>query len=200
MDAIIPQIVDGPDTGSAYAPVALGLTLIFGTLGVASFAHGALFTLGAFCPVAMQGLLTLSRTTIDETRTDFPTNPMKVDVPCAQDWCGERLGGAMERGLIRRFYKRPHADRILVTFGLAIVLQEIVKHVRGAKPIPTPAASAFRDSIDSGALLGLRPLRDRLPLLADDLPRLRHGGDRGRVRVPPVRDLRHGDARRHGRP
>ena len=49
------------------------------------------------------------------------------------------IGISMERGLIKHFYKRPHADQILVTFGLAIVLQEIVKAFYGANPIPTPA-------------------------------------------------------------
>ena len=39
------------------------------------------------------------------------------------------IGIVMERGLIRHFYKRPHADQILVTFGLAIVIQEIIKQV-----------------------------------------------------------------------
>ena len=48
----------------------------------------------------------------------------------------------MERGLIKHFYKRPHADQILVTFGLAIVLQEIIKYFYGANPIPTPAPDA----------------------------------------------------------
>ena len=47
-------------------------------------------------------------------------------------------GFIMERGLIKHFYKRPHADQILVTFGLAIVLQEIIKFFYGANPIPTP--------------------------------------------------------------
>jgi branched-chain amino acid transport system permease protein len=43
MDAILLQILNGLDKGSAYALIALGLTLIFGTLGVVNFAHGALF-------------------------------------------------------------------------------------------------------------------------------------------------------------
>ena len=43
MDALILQILNGLDKGSAYALIALGLTLIFGTLGVVNFAHGALF-------------------------------------------------------------------------------------------------------------------------------------------------------------
>jgi branched-chain amino acid transport system permease protein len=67
------------------------------------------------------------------------------------------IGLAMERGLIKHFYKRPHADQILVTFGLAIVLQEIVKYFFGANPIPTPAPEAFAGSFDFGALVGFDP-------------------------------------------
>ena len=45
------------------------------------------------------------------------------------------VGISIERGLLRFFYKRPHADQILVTFGLAIVLLEIIKVFYGANPI-----------------------------------------------------------------
>src|SRR3546814_3877995 len=65
------------------------------------------------------------------------------------------IGLAMERGLIRHFYKRSHAEQILVTFGLAIVLQEIVKAFFGANPIPTPAPDAVAGTAAVGALLGL---------------------------------------------
>ncbi len=54
------------------------------------------------------------------------------------------IGIAMERGLIRYFYKRPHAEQILVTFGLAIVLQELVKSQFGANPIPQPPPDAAK--------------------------------------------------------
>lgn len=180
MDAIILQILNGLDKGSAYALIALGLTLIFGTLGVVNFAHGALFMLGAFCAVTVSRLLQLSQEIVDPTRTDFLGNPMKVDVPYMTGWFGEAAGSTiidwavpisvivampimiaigviMERGLIRHFYKRPHADQILVTFGLAIVLQEVIKYFYGANPIPTPAPDAFRGSFDFGALLGFPP-------------------------------------------
>src|SRR3546814_2673031 len=65
------------------------------------------------------------------------------------------LGLAIERGLIRFFYKRSHAEQILVTFGLAIVLQEIVKAFFGANPIPTPAPDAVAGTAAVGALFGL---------------------------------------------
>jgi len=178
MDAIILQVLNGLDKGSAYALIALGLTLIFGTLGVVNFAHGALFMIGAFCAVTLSRILTLSHEVIDETRTDFLGNPLKVDVPYVYDIFGQATGDAiidwavplsilfaipvmiligvvMERGLIKHFYKRPHADQILVTFGLAIVLQEIVKYYYGANPIPTPAPAAFTGSFDFGALIGM---------------------------------------------
>jgi hypothetical protein len=60
--------------------------------------------------------------------------------------------------LIKHFYKRPHADQILVTFGLAIVLQEIIKYFYGANPIPTPAPEVFAGSFDFGALIGMIPI------------------------------------------
>ncbi|WP_417718834.1 branched-chain amino acid ABC transporter permease [Salipiger sp.] len=180
MDAIILQILNGLDKGSAYALIALGLTLIFGTLGVVNFAHGALFMIGSFCAVTLSRVLQASHQVIDESRTDFLGNPLKVDVPYVMDWFGEATGSAiidwavplailfsipvmialgviMERGLIKHFYKRPHADQILVTFGLAIVMQEIIKQIFGANPIPTPAPDAFRGSFDFGTMLGFDP-------------------------------------------
>ena len=177
MDAIILQVLNGLDKGSAFALIALGLTLIFGTLGVVNFAHGALFMIGAFCAVFLQKLLSLSFETIDESKTDFLGNPLKVQTPYVESWFGPEAGAAiidwsvplailfaipvmiavgyiMERGLIKHFYKRPHADQILVTFGLAIVLQEVIKYFYGANPIPTPAPEAFKGSLDLGVLLG----------------------------------------------
>jgi branched-chain amino acid transport system permease protein len=179
MDAILLQILNGLDKGGAYALIALGLTLIFGTLGVVNFAHGALFMLGAFCAVAMNKLLTLEKVTVDPTQTTAWGTPLEVKTSYIQAWLGDFgaklvdfsvpvsillaipvmliVGLVMERGLVRFFYKRPHADQILVTFGLAIVLQEIIKHWFGANPIPQPAPDELRGMIDFGTMVGLNP-------------------------------------------
>ena len=174
MDAFFLQILNGLDKGSAYALIALGLTLIFGTLGVVNFAHGALFMIGAFCAVTMQKIFNISSITIDPTKTDFLGKPLKVRTPLVENWFGEVAGQAiidwsvplailfaipvmliigyiMERGLIRHFYNRPHADQILVTFGLAIVLQEIVKAFYGANPIQVPPPDALSGIMNLGA-------------------------------------------------
>ncbi len=174
MDAILLQILNGLDKGGAYALIALGLTLTFGTLGVVNFAHGALFMLGAFCAVSLNQLLTLSTKVKDESITffdafkevpileaKFPTwGPIIVDysVPLSIIVAIPvmlLIGWIMERGLIRHFYKRAHADQILVTFGLAIVLQEIIKHFYGANPIPQLAPAAVATSANIGAWFGL---------------------------------------------
>ncbi|WP_425403661.1 branched-chain amino acid ABC transporter permease [Hwanghaeella sp.] len=176
MDAILLQILNGLDKGGAYALIALGLTIIFGTLGVVNFAHGALFMLGAFCAVTVKTLLGLDKVSEDPNQLTAWGTPMEIRTPYVEVWFGDfgttlldysvpvsiliaipvmlLIGVAMERGLIRFFYKRAHADQILVTFGLAIVLQEIVKANFGANPIPQPAPDSLKGMIDFGILVG----------------------------------------------
>ncbi len=174
MDTLALQLLNGLDKGGAFALIALGLTLIFGTLGVVNFAHGALFMLGAFCAVTLQKILTISVKVKDESITFFEAYK---EVPYLETWFGETgkiiidfsvplsiilaipvmlvIGLVMERGLIQRFYKRTHAEQILVTFGLAIVIQELVKANFGANPIPTPAPEAVAGSANVGAWFGM---------------------------------------------
>jgi branched-chain amino acid transport system permease protein len=177
MDQLILQLLNGLDKGAAYALIALGLTLVFGTLGVVNFAHGALFMIGAFCAVVFNRLIQLETIAIDPTRTTPWGSPMQVRTPLVQAWLGDAgkvfvdwavpisvllaipvmllIGIIMERGLIRFFYRRPHAEQILVTFGLAIVLQELVKSAFGANPIPIGSPPALSGSANIGAWIGL---------------------------------------------
>lgn len=177
MDVFVLQLLNGLDKGGAYALIALGLTLVFGTLGVVNFAHGALFMLGAFVAVVVNRVLQMETVTVDPTRLTPWGSPMEVRTPLVQAWLGDAgafllqysvplsiiiaipimllAGIAMERGLIRYFYRRSHADQILVTFGLAIVIAEIIKANFGANPIPLSAPDALSGSADVGEWLGL---------------------------------------------
>ena len=176
MESILIQLLNGLDKGGAYALIALGLTLTFGTLGIVNFAHGAIFMLGAFCAVSFHQLLTISKKVKDESITFFEAFK---EQPYLEIWWGDTgtmiidyavplsilfaipvmliIGLAMERGLIRYFYKRSHAEQILVTFGLAIVLQEVIRSFFGANPIPTPAPAIVAGSAPIGEFLGLSP-------------------------------------------
>jgi len=174
MDAILIQVLNGLDKGGAYALIALGLTLVFGTLGVVNFAHGALFMLGAFCAVSFQQVLTISKQVKDESITFFDAYK---EQPYLEIWWGDTgtaiidyavplsilfaipmmliIGLVMERGLIKHFYKRSHAEQILVTFGLAIVVQEVIRSFFGSNPIPTPAPDVVSGSAAIGVMLGM---------------------------------------------
>ena len=124
----------------------------------------------------MKALLSLEKVALDPTQTTAWGTPLEIRTPYVEAWFGDfgtamlnysvpisilvaipvmlLIGISMERGLIRFFYKRPHAEQILVTFGLAIVLQEIVKSAFGANPIPQPAPDAARGMIDFGVAIG----------------------------------------------
>jgi branched-chain amino acid transport system permease protein len=177
MDGILLQVLNGLDKGGAYALIALGLTLVFGTLGVVNFAHGALFMVGAFCAVTFNKLLNLESVVIDPANTTAWGTPLEIRTPYVEAWLGDFgkllndysvpasilvaipfmlvVGIVMERGLIRYFYKRPPADQILVTFGLAIVIQEVIRHFFGANPIPQAAPAAFGGTAYVGQILGM---------------------------------------------
>lgn len=118
MNAVILQFLTGLQLGAIYALIALGLTLIFGTLGVVNFAHGALYIIAAYAAVTIA------------TQLGFVWAIVLVPAGLFL------VGVALERGLIRFFYDRPHTDQILVTFGLAIVVEEGLKWVFGSNNIP----------------------------------------------------------------
>lgn len=112
------QLLTGLQIGAIYVMIALGLTLIFGTLGVVNFAHGALFMVGAYLAYA-----------ISEATGHWLAF---LVVPPALFL----LGIVFERVLIRFFYNRPAVDQILVTFGLALVLQETMRWIFGGTNLP----------------------------------------------------------------
>lgn len=129
MDAelIAMQLFSGVALGAILIMVALGLSIIFGMLGVVNFAHGALFMVGAYA-----GLWVASLT--GSFWWGLLVAPLAIGA----------FGMAIEFLLIRPLYKRSVDDPLLLTFGLGYVLVEAVRIVFGSDGIPfeTPALLA----------------------------------------------------------
>jgi len=106
------QLLNGVALGAILALVALGLTIVFGLLGFVNFAHGAIFTSGAY-----GGWVVYTKT---------GSFVLGVATALATAFV---LGIVIERLLIRSYYNRPPEDQILVTFGLAIVIVETIRAI-----------------------------------------------------------------------
>jgi len=113
---VMSQVMLGLNNGVFYAILSLGLAVIFGLLNIVNFAHGALFMLGAY--VALLGFTSLGPLI---GLPDFHLNywaalivaPLVVGL----------LGIAIERTMLRRLYKFDHLYGLLLTFGLALIIQ-----------------------------------------------------------------------------
>jgi branched-chain amino acid transport system permease protein len=120
----ISQCFNGLVLGALLALISSGLTIIYGTLGVLNLAHGAMFMLGGYA-----GWLTYTYTGSFVAAVIAGTLFVMI------------VGVLMERFVIRYFYNRPHADQLLVTFGLGIVFVETIRFFFGSlsKAVPPPA-------------------------------------------------------------
>ncbi|MCG6881817.1 MAG: branched-chain amino acid ABC transporter permease [Deltaproteobacteria bacterium] len=117
--SILPiQILHGIVYGMLLFLVASGLTLIFGMMGVLNFAHGALYMLGAYFSFSIlqwTGHFWLS----------LIIAPLMVMV----------VGMILERFFLRKVHSYGHAHELLLTFGMAYILEEAVKMIWGNEPL-----------------------------------------------------------------
>jgi len=123
----VSQLFNGLASGLLLALISSGLTIIYGTLGVLNLAHGAMFMLGGYAGyVAFQATGSFALAVL--------AGALFVVV----------VGGCIERVVIRHFYHRPPEDQLLVTFGLGIVLVELVRLAFGSLSltVPPPAWAA----------------------------------------------------------
>ncbi|MGC1578557.1 MAG: branched-chain amino acid ABC transporter permease [Beijerinckiaceae bacterium] len=120
----ISQCFNGLVLGALLALISSGLTIIYGTLGILNLAHGAMFMLGGYA-----GWLT------------YRFAGSFIAAVIAGSLFMMIVGVLVERVIIRHFYKRPHEDQLLVTFGLGICLVELVRFFFGSlsKSVPPPA-------------------------------------------------------------
>ena len=114
-----PQIVNGLSIGVAVILMALGLTIIFGLLDVINMSHGEFYAAGAFLSVSLMAF-------------GIPFWVCLVIVPLLL----MPIGFAMERLLIQKVfhYKDRHILTLLLTFGVAMVLEDGYKIIWGANP------------------------------------------------------------------
>ncbi|KZD20901.1 branched-chain amino acid ABC transporter permease [Tardiphaga robiniae] len=132
-ELILMQLFSGVALGAILVITALGLSIIFGMLGVVNFAHGALFMVGAYA-----GLWVASLT--GSFWWGLLVAPIMIGV----------FGMAIEYVLIRPLYGRSIDDPLLLTFGLSYVLVEGVRIVFGSDGIPFPTPSSLTGVVDLG--------------------------------------------------
>jgi branched-chain amino acid transport system permease protein len=121
LGTIIEVFVSGMAKASVYAMMALGLTLIFGLLGVLNFAHGSLTMVGAY--VGGIVMVTFSSGSGIAALGWFLVAALVAAVVVGG------VGAAMEVGLIRKLYDRPPIYQILLTFGVTLVIDELARIV-----------------------------------------------------------------------
>jgi branched-chain amino acid transport system permease protein len=121
---LVSQMFNGLVLGALLALISSGLTIIYGTLGVLNLAHGAMFMLGGYA-----GYVAFTYT--DSFVLAVVAGALFVLL----------VGVAMERIVIRHFYKRPDEDQLLVTFGIGICFVEFTRLLFGSlsKSVPPPS-------------------------------------------------------------
>ncbi|CDZ70688.1 Inner-membrane translocator [Neorhizobium galegae bv. orientalis] len=133
------QLFSGLALGAVLIMVALGLSIIFGMLGIVNFAHGALFMVGAYAGLYVAGL----------------TGSFWWALLIAPVMIG-LFGMLIERFLIRPLYGRSPDDPLLLTSGLGYVLVEAVRIFFGTDGIPFSTPAALRGVVNLG--IGFFPL------------------------------------------
>jgi branched-chain amino acid transport system permease protein len=111
---LLPQLLHGLVFGAALGLLALGLTVIFGLLGVMNFAHGELFMLGAYAGIGVIGA----------------TGSFWVALVAAPVLVG-LVGAVTEVATLRPIYRREPLYGLILTFGLALVFREGVRQIWG---------------------------------------------------------------------
>lgn len=133
------QLFTGLALGALFILLAVGMSLIFGMLGIVNFAHGAFFMIGCYAAVFLNGLT-------ENFWLCLTLAPLLVGC----------IGLAVEYFLIRPLYGRGFDDPLLMTFGLAYVLIELVRMAFGSDGIPFPTPHALIGVVNIG--VGYFPL------------------------------------------
>jgi branched-chain amino acid transport system permease protein len=134
IDAILSQVANGLALGFLYVLIAVGLSIVFGLLGIVNFAHGAFVALGAYFAVSLVGLLGW---------------PGIVLAPVAV----ALVGVVAELTIIRRLYREGPLLSLVVTFALALLIEALIRLIWGAAGIPMSVPPMLGGLVEFGPIL-----------------------------------------------
>lgn len=117
MEYVIVSVLNGTIYGLLLFMVSAGLTVIFGMMGVLNFAHASFYMLGAYFAYALQGVIGFWAA--------LAISPLLVGL----------VGVIVERYLLRRVHHYGHAHELLLTFGVAFIITEMIKLFFGDLPV-----------------------------------------------------------------
>ncbi len=134
IQALMGQLLIGLINGSFYALLSLGLAVIFGLLNIINFTHGAQYMLGAFCAYLMLTKLGIGYWWA------LAIAPVVVGA----------TGVLIERLMLSKLYKLDHLYGLLLTFGLALIIQGIFRNEYGSSGLPYAIPEALRGGNNLG--------------------------------------------------
>jgi branched-chain amino acid transport system permease protein len=132
--ALFGQLLIGLINGSFYALLSLGLAVIFGLLNIINFTHGAQYMLGAFCAYLLLEWLGVGYW------WSLVIAPVLVGI----------TGVIIERTMLAKLYKLDHLYGLLLTFGLALIIQGVFRNEFGSSGLPY----RIPESLQGGTNLG----------------------------------------------
>jgi branched-chain amino acid transport system permease protein len=132
--ALFGQLLIGLINGSFYAMLSLGLAVIFGMLNIINFSHGAQYMMGAFCAFFLLQYLGLGYW------------PALVIAPIVIGLTGV----VVERLFLQWLYKFDHLYGLLLTFGLALIIEGVFRNYFGASGLPYSVPDSLKGGINLG--------------------------------------------------
>ncbi len=142
MSSIAETLFFGISLGSVLVLAAIGLAITFGVMGVINMAHGELIMLGAYTTYLVQVIM-----------PDNPGTALLLSIPLAFVVSGG-VGVLIERGVIRFLYGRP-LETLLATFGVSLILQQLVRVVISPQNVPVTNPEWMSGSIEINSVLSL---------------------------------------------
>lgn len=132
---LLEQLVNGLVLGGYYLLLALGLSLIFSVGGIVNLAHGAFYALGAYVSLEIGRRFGFA--------AGAALSPVVVGL----------LGILFERFLLRRFYTADPILSLLITFALAMIVEQAIRMAWGAAPLPSAMPPQFKGNVTLGEFM-----------------------------------------------